>query len=181
MAWLGSRTASVSRFQEGVAGLSEHLEQCLKDGRLDDLLQQNASGCVYLVTKTHEVESWATTVRQEESMKFGVRFSEATGACAGFGWRGASQENSSLPSSTPEGSSVPKSAAFLSGFYIFARQSTLPHTSGSGATTAVETSRHDTSLPDLSSPNPPSSSDLGATGSQNSFDAQGTSPKVTPS
>lgn len=126
-AWFGDRTASILQLVMSLEDLRRHLKECLEGGYVDNLLQLSPSRFVFLVTKTHEVGSWATTVRldSEQTMRLGIRFSQDTGACVGFGWYGR-RERHSLPSLNRRNDSpAPKSAAFMSGFYIFARSDRL--------------------------------------------------------
>jgi hypothetical protein len=146
--WLaGDRTTSVLQLPVLLLDLRRLLKECLEGGYLDSLLWLSPSRCVFLVTKTHEVESWATTVREdsEESMRLGVYFSQASGTCVGFGWHGERERHSLPPSSRQNDSSTLKSAAFMSGFYIFRRDNQPPQVASAqlGAYTVSQGSSSD--------------------------------------
>jgi hypothetical protein len=122
-AWLGDRDMSITELHLPPIPLQRHLQECLNKGRLGSLLDHSISGCIFHVTRMHEVASWATTVRlePEQPMRLGVRFSQATGNCVGFGWHGRLERHSLTPSHRESESLAQKSAAFMSVFYIFAR------------------------------------------------------------
>jgi hypothetical protein len=115
--WLrGRRKTRRSRLlpQKGIQG---HLQACLEARLFDTMFEQTSS--IFLVTETHSVLSWATTVRHpdEATMKLGIDFSK--GKCVDFGWETLDQKCSELPHALP---SDELSAVFMSGYYIFARE-----------------------------------------------------------
>lgn len=136
--WLaGDRTTTVSQLAVSLIDLRLHLQNRLDGGHLDGLLRSSTSRWIFLATKIREVSTWATSVRQasERTMRLGVLFSEVTGACVSLGWH-AEHERHSLPVPDDQGgSAAPRSAAFMSGFYVFARD---PQPEQVGAVSAIQ-------------------------------------------
>jgi hypothetical protein len=120
--WLrGHRATHFSRLLPP-ENIQNHLQVCLEARHFDAMLEQNRHW-IFLVTETHGISSWATTLRHQDEaiMRLGVYFSE--GQCVGFGWETRDQMCSNLPHAFPSGD-LP--AAFVSGYYIFARSGFSP-------------------------------------------------------